>query len=197
MNVEPATHDIRTSQPPVCQTILTPSPWIRSLSACPRRNNPALCHQLLNCYGANRCMLEIERKRWAFSEQKREKCCLFCFSMSSSPTKAWRRWAASWELQHTWEISGWHLIFSQLNVGNLKFLMLVKSGPGQRRPFFFGSNTTGRDKQPTLCLLSKQTKVLGCKVKHWCGSWCELAQLAHLCAYKKNNNPSGETHFIC
>lgn len=28
-------------------------------------------------------------------------------------------------------------IFSQLNVGNLKFLMLVKSGPGQRRPFFW------------------------------------------------------------
>lgn len=69
MNVEPAKHDIRTSQPPVCQTILTSSPWIRSFSACPRKNNPALCHQLLNCYGANRCMLEIERKRWAFSEQ--------------------------------------------------------------------------------------------------------------------------------
>lgn len=40
MNVEPVTHDIRTSQPPVSQTILTSSPWIRSFSACPRKIIP-------------------------------------------------------------------------------------------------------------------------------------------------------------
>lgn len=34
------------------------------------KNHPALCHQFLDCPRTNRSVLEVERKRWAFSQQK-------------------------------------------------------------------------------------------------------------------------------
>lgn len=116
--------------------------------------------------------------------------------MSSSPTKACRRWVAFWDQQHKWlwEILGGQLIFSQPNVGNLKFVSKVWT---QTRQTFFGSSMNGNE-TAVLCVLSKQTTFLEMctHLPKLCGNWCDLPRLAHLCGYK-HNYASEETRFIC